>query len=57
MLTADVDRALIAALGINLVPSREQGRLDERARLAALHRAGGDKALVADLVAARSSLR
>ncbi len=35
LLTADVDRALVAALGINTVPYREEGRRDERARLVA----------------------
>lgn len=49
LLTADLDRALIAALGINTVPSREEGRRDERARLSALHAAGGSAALLADL--------
>lgn len=49
LLTADVDRALIAALGINTVTYREEGRRDERARLTALHKAGGAPALLADL--------
>ena len=49
LLTGDLDRALVAALGINAVPYREEGRRDERARLAALHRAGGTTALTADL--------
>ncbi len=49
LLTADLDRALIAALGINPVPFREEGRRDERARLAALHVAGGPTAVWADL--------
>ena len=49
LLTADLDRALITALGINPVPFREEGRSDERARLVALHAAGGTTALVVDL--------
>jgi mRNA interferase MazF len=49
LLTADLDRALIAALAINTVPYREEGRREERVRLAALHRAGGPAALLADL--------
>jgi mRNA interferase MazF len=49
LLTADLDRALVAALAINTVPYREEGRRDERARLAALHGAGGPGALLTDL--------
>ena len=49
LLIADLDRALIAALAINTVPYREEGRREERGRLAALHRAGGTMALLADL--------
>lgn len=49
LLTADVERALIAAFGINTVPYREEGRRDERARLVALYRAGGATALLAEL--------
>ncbi len=49
LLAADLDRTLVVALNINTVPYREQGRADERARLAALHRAGGRVALLADL--------
>jgi len=49
LLTADLDRALVTALGINMVPHREEGRREERARLKALHAAGGVDALVADL--------
>jgi mRNA interferase MazF len=49
LLTADLDRALVAGLGINTGPYREDGRRDERARLAALHAAGGSPALLADL--------
>lgn len=49
LLTADLDRALVAAFGINTVPYREEGRRAERARLAALHAAGGNLALLADL--------
>ncbi len=50
LLTADLDRALVTALGVNMVPYREEGRREERARLKALHAAGGVDALVADLV-------
>jgi len=39
----------VTALGINMVPHREEGRREERARLKALHAAGGVDALVADL--------
>ena len=49
LLTADLDRTLIAALSINTVSYREEGRRDERERLAALHGAGGTAALLADL--------
>jgi mRNA interferase MazF len=49
LLTADVDRALITAFGVNTIPYREEGRRDERARLIALYRAGGPAALFADL--------
>lgn len=49
LLTADLDRALVAALDINTVPYREEGRSGERARLAALYQAGGPTALLADL--------
>ena len=49
LLTADLDRALVGALGINTAPFAEQGRRDERIRLGALHRAGGAPALLADL--------
>ena len=49
LLIADLDRALVTALGINMVPHREEGRREERARLKALHAAGGVDALVADL--------
>ncbi len=49
LLTADLDRALVAALGINTVPDREEGRRDERTRLVALHAAGGSAALLAGL--------
>jgi mRNA interferase MazF len=49
LLTADLDRALVATLGINTVPYREEGRRDERTRLAALHAAGGTAALLAEL--------
>ena len=49
LLTADLDRALVAALSINTVSYREEGCRGERARLAALHGAGGPAALLADL--------
>jgi mRNA interferase MazF len=49
LLIADLDRALVTALGINTVPYREEGRRDERARLIALHGAGGMAAVQADL--------
>ena len=49
LLIADLDRALIAALSINTVPAREEGRRDERGRLTALYRGGGTAALLADL--------
>lgn len=49
LLTVDLDRVLVATLGINTVPYREEGRSAERARLAALHGAGGATALLADL--------
>jgi mRNA interferase MazF len=55
LLTADLDRALAAALGINPLPLREEGRLQERARLAALHAAGGGRAVLADLGVATES--
>jgi mRNA interferase MazF len=48
-LAADLDRALIMTLEINLVPAREEGRLAERARLARLHASGGPAAVLADL--------
>ena len=49
LLTADLDRALVAALSVNPVTYREDGRREERARLAALYKAGGRSALLADL--------
>jgi mRNA interferase MazF len=49
LLTTDLDRALITALSINVVPYGEDGRLAERQRLSALHRTGGSAALLADL--------
>ena len=49
LLTADLDRALVTALAINTIPYREEGRRDERTRLAALHGAGGAAAVLADL--------
>jgi mRNA interferase MazF len=54
LLTAELDRALVTALGINTVPYREEGRRDERSRLAALHAAGGTAALLADLATLRA---
>jgi mRNA interferase MazF len=48
-LIADLDRALIAALAINTMPYREEGRRDERARLLRLHGAGGAAGVIADL--------
>ena len=48
-LTADLDRALVAALNINTVPYQEEGRRSERTRLVALHGADGRAALFADL--------
>ena len=56
LLIADLDRALIAALSINTVPYREEGRRDERLRLMRLHHAGGTAALLADLELTRDSL-
>ena len=56
LLIADLDRALVAALGINTAPYVEQGRRDERARLQVLHRTGGTPALVADLEPAAGSV-
>lgn len=47
--TADLDRALVAALSINTVPYREEGRLEERRRLMALHASGGAASLLGDL--------
>lgn len=49
LLTADLDRALITALGINTAPERDAARREERTRLARLHAAGGTPALLADL--------
>ena len=49
LLLADLDRALLSSLGINPVPLREDGRREERARLVALHAAGGPAAVLADL--------
>ena len=49
LLVADLDRALVAALGINTVPYAEYGHGEERARLKAIHRAGGTVAVLADL--------
>ena len=54
LLTGELDRALVTALGINTVPYREEGRRDERSRLAALHAAGGAAALLADLAVSRA---
>lgn len=49
LVTADLDRALATALGINTIPYREEGRRDERSRLVALHGAGGGAAVLTDL--------
>ena len=49
LLGADLDRALVTALGIDTAPFREAGRRDERVRLARLHRAGGAEAVLSDL--------
>jgi mRNA interferase MazF len=49
LLTAELDRALVVALGINTIPYRDEGRQEERRRLAALHGAGGAASLLADL--------
>jgi mRNA interferase MazF len=46
---SDLDRALVAALSINTVPYREEGRQEERRRLTALHTAGGSTSVLADL--------
>jgi|GEM_PF-365567 len=48
-LTADLDRALVDALSIDLLPVQTESRQQERDRLAAVHGGGGDKALFADL--------
>jgi mRNA interferase MazF len=49
LLAADLDRALVGALGVNVVPYRESGRSEERARLGALYRTGGAEAVIGDL--------
>ena len=49
LLTADLDRALVVAVSINTIPYREEGRREERARVVALHTAGGASAVLADL--------
>jgi len=49
LLAADLDRALVAALGINTVAYREEGRQEERRRLVVLHGAGGATSVLADL--------
>ncbi len=49
LLISDLDRTLIAALGINTIPAREEGRQAERGRLVALYNVGGSPALLADL--------
>lgn len=49
LMTTDLDRALITALAINIVPFREDGRAAERKRFAGLYHAGGPKAVLADL--------
>jgi len=55
LLLADLDRALVAALEVNALAYREEGRRDERARLVALHAAGGAAAVLADLGVALDS--
>jgi mRNA interferase MazF len=49
LLTTDLDRALVEALGINTVPYREEGRREERERLARMHEAGGAESILSDL--------
>ena len=49
LLLIDLDRSLVAALGINTVPYRDEGRREERARLVTLHTAGGAPAVLSDL--------
>jgi mRNA interferase MazF len=49
LLLADLDRALVAALEVSTVIYREEGRRGARARLSALHAAGGPAAVLADL--------
>lgn len=49
LMIADLDRALVAALGVNMVPYREEGRQEERRRLVRLHAAGGTPSVLADL--------
>jgi mRNA interferase MazF len=49
LLLADLDRALIHALGVDPRPLEAAGRARERARLAAVHDSGGPAALLADL--------
>jgi mRNA interferase MazF len=49
LLSADLDRALIAGLSISTIPYREEGRREERTRLATLYSAGGATALLSDL--------
>jgi len=49
LLCVDLDRALVTALGLDIVPYMEEGRRAERRRLVALHSAGGSAALLADL--------
>ena len=49
LVTADLDRALAMALGINTIPYREEGRRDERSRLVALYGAGGAAAVLTEL--------
>lgn len=49
LLSSDLDRALVGALGINTMPFRESARRDERVRLTRLHQAGGTEALLSDL--------
>jgi hypothetical protein len=46
---ADLDRALVSALGINTMPYSEDGRNNERRRLAALCAAGNAESVMSDL--------
>ena len=56
LLTAVLDQALLKALTIDTAHSQEEGRRMERARLTALHSAGGSAALLADLNLSESTV-